>query len=204
MYRIPIKIEGIERRKKSAGFLHIFAGLFLISGTSRYFKLSEYQNFLSFLPLYLVAFVSLAYGFLRSKLDPKVKYNHWMRVLQFLSFVVLGILMLQAKAESRSMMHLILASICILLLFTEKRVLHHTSLALEEKAVTVPGYFVNKMLPWETIENLIIRRDYITIYLSQNRYIQAEVLVELSEREIEDMNIFCQQQLNKKQTEPVQ
>jgi hypothetical protein len=59
------------------------------------------------------------------------------------------------------------------------------------------------MLPWETIENLIIRRDYITIYLSQNRYIQAEVLVELSEREIEDMNIFCQQQLKEKQTEPV-
>ena len=127
-----------------------------------------------------------------------------MRVLQFLVFAVLGIFMLKAKIEFRSFTLLLWAFICILLLFTERKVFHDAFLTLEKKSVSIPGYFSNRILPWEVIENLVVRQDYVTIYLPQNKYIQHEVLVELSEREIEDMNIFCQQQLNEKQTEPVQ
>ena len=204
MYRIPIKIEGIERRKRSTGVLHVIAGLLLITSSSTYFKFLGYQNFLSVLPMYILAVASLVYGLMRKKIDPKAKYNHLMRVLQFLVFAVLGIFMLKAKIELRSFTLLLWAFICILLLFTERKVFHDAFLALEKKSVSIPGYFSNRILPWEVIENLVVRQDYVTIYLPQNKYIQHEVLVELSEREIEDMNIFCQQQLNEKQTEPVQ
>jgi hypothetical protein len=203
MHRIPIKIEGIERRKRSTGLLHIVAGLFLITSTSAYFKLLNYEHFLSVFPMFAIAVGSLVYGLLRSKIDAHAKYNHWMRMLQFLAFAVLGILMLQTKLESRSLMLLLWAAICILLLFTERKVFHDTSLSFEEKAVTVPGYFSNKVLPWEVIENLIVRQDYVTIYLPQNRYIQHEVLAELNEKEINEVNNFCQQQLKEKQTESV-
>jgi hypothetical protein len=203
MYRVPIKIDGIERRKKSAGLLHVLAGLFLITSTTNYFKLSGYQNFFSVLPLYAIAAASLVYGLLRNKIDPKTTQNHRMRMLQFLSFAVLSILMFKAEMDSHGIMLLIWAGMCLLFLFTEKKVLHTSSLSFEEKAVTVPGYFSNKVLPWEAIENLIVRQDYITIYLAQNKYIQTEVLAELNEKEIRDLNDFCQQHLVEKQKEPV-
>jgi hypothetical protein len=203
MHLIPIKIEGIERRKKSTGLLHLVAGLFLIVSTSAYFQILEYQNFLFVVPMYIVAAASLFYGVLRNKIDPKAKYNQWMRVLQFLVFAILGILMLQTKMEFRNIMLLLWAVICILLLFTERKVFHDALLTLDEKSVSIPGYFSNRVLLWEVIENLVIRQDYVTIYLPENKYIQHEVLVELNEKEIKDLNGFCQQQLKEKQTEPV-
>jgi hypothetical protein len=203
MHHIPVKIEGIERRKRSTGLLHIVAGLFLITSTSSYFRSVGYHNFLSVLPMYLVAVASLVYGLLRSKLDPNATYNHWLRVVQFLVFAALAILMLKAKIDFRNFTLLLWAIICILLLFTERKIFHDAFLTLGERSVSIPGYFSNRILPWEVIENLVIRQDYVTIYLPQNKYIQHEVLVELSEKEISDMNNFCQQQLKEKQTEPV-
>jgi hypothetical protein len=203
MHRIPIKIEGIERRKRSTGLLHIVAGLFLITSISTYFKSLGYHNFLSVLPMYIVAVASLIYGLFRKKIDPKAKYNHWLRVIQFLVFAVLGILMLKAKIDFRNFTLLLWAVICIFLLFTERKVFHDALLTLGEKSVSIPGYFSNRVLPWEVIENLVIRQDYVTIYLPQNKYIQHEVLVELGEKEISDMNNFCRQQLKEKQTELV-
>lgn len=203
MHRIPIKIEGIKRRKKSTGLFHIIAGLFLLTSISTYFKLLNYQNFVAVLPMYLVAIISLVYGAFRKKFDPKAGYNHLVRLLQFLVFAVLGILMLKTKIDFRNILLLSWAVICVLLLFTERKVFHDSFLTLEEKSVSIPGYFSNRILPWEAIENLIIRQDYVTIYLPQNKYLQHEVAVELSEKEVEDLNNFCQQQLKEKQTEPV-
>ena len=203
MHRIPIKIEGIERRKRSTGLLHIVAGLFLITSISTYFKLLNYQNFISVLLMYIVAVVSLVYGASRKKIDPKAKYNHWIRLLQFLVFAVLGILMLQTKMDFRNILLLSWAVICVLLLFTERKIFHDSFLSFEEKSITIPGYFSNRVLPWEVIENLIVRQDYVTIYLPQNKYIQHEVAAELNESEIQDLNNFCQQHLKEKQTEPV-
>ena len=100
MHRISIKIEGIERRKRSTGLLHIVAGLFLIANATEYHKQEAYENFFAVLPIFLVAAASLFYGFFRNKIDPHAQYNHWMRMLQFLMFSILGILLLKSKSAA--------------------------------------------------------------------------------------------------------
>ena len=110
--------------------------------------------------------------------------------------------MLKTRIDFRNILLLSWAVICVLLLFTERKVFHDAFLTLQEKSVSIPGYFSNRILPWEVIENLVIRQDYVTIYLPQNKYLQYEVAVELSEKEIKDLNNFCQQKLTEKQTEP--
>ena len=199
MHLIAIKIDGIERRKKSTGLFHVVAGLFLLANIAEYYKQLNYQNFFSVLPMYLVAVASLLYGLFRNKMDPKVKFNHWMRMLQFLIFSVLGILMLKTKMDFRNISLFLWAVICILLLFTERKIFHDAFLNLSKNNITIPGYFSNKVLPWSVIENVIVRQDYVTIYIPRNRYIQYEVLSELSEAEIKDINFFCQQHIEEKQ-----
>jgi hypothetical protein len=195
MHRILIKIDGIERRKKSTGLFHVIAGLFLIANAAEYYKQLNYLHFFYVLPMYLVATGSLVYGLFRNKIDPKAQFNHWMRMLQFLMFSILAILLLKTKMEFRNVSLLLWAVICILLLFTERKIFHDAFLSLGKNSIGIPGYFSNKIIPWSVIENVIVRQDYVTIYYPQNRYIQYEVLSELDDTEIKNINLFCQQHL---------
>lgn len=198
MHRIAIKIEGIEKRKRSTGLLHIVAGLFLLANAVEYFERLQYKNFFTTLPFFLVSVISLVYGLFRNKIDPKARFNHWVRMVQFLMFSILGVLMLQSKMDFRNSMLLLWAVICILLLFTERKIFHDVFLLFGKNTVTIPGYFSNKVIPWSAIENIIVRPDYVTLYYPQNRYIQYEILTEINEAEIKNINLFCQQQLEQK------
>jgi hypothetical protein len=200
MHRIAIKIDGIERRKKSTGLFHVIAGLFLIANAAEYYKQSEYQNFLIVLPVFFVAAISLVYGLLRNKLDPKAQFYLWVRVLQLLMFSVLGIIMLQFTTGFRNVTLFLWAVICILLLFTERKIFHDAFLLFGKNTITIPGYFSNKVIPWSVIEKIVVRPDYVTLYYPQNRYLQYEILTEINEAEIKNINHFCQQQIAQKQT----
>src|SRR5215204_3561142 len=116
MHRIAIKIEGIERRKRSTGLFHIVAGLFLVANAAQFFKESNFRNIFSVFPIFLVGAGSLVYGLFRKKVDPNANFNHWIRVSQFLMFSILGVLMLQSKIEFRNISLLLWAAICIMLL----------------------------------------------------------------------------------------
>ena len=94
MLNIPVKIEGIERRKRSTGLLHVVAGFFLIANAGTYNQLTHYEHLLVVVPVYLVALISLIYGFMRKRIDPNARYNHWVRLTQFLVFAVLGVLII--------------------------------------------------------------------------------------------------------------
>jgi len=111
----------------------------------------------------------------------------------------LGILMLQSKMDFRNFTLFLWAIICILLLFTERKIFHDAFLLVAKNSITIPGYFSNKVIPWSVIENIVVRQDFVTLYYQENRYIQYEMLVEINDVEIKKINQFCQQQLEEKQ-----
>lgn len=195
MHSIAIRVEGIERRKRSTGLFHIVAGLFLIANASEYFKQSLYQNFWSVLPVFLVAFISLFYGFFRRRLDPMAHYNHWVRMLQFLMFSMLGVFMLQTHADFRVVSLFLWAVISILLLFTERKIFHDAYLAFNHNNISIPGYFSTRVMPWSVIESVVIRPDYVTIYYPNNKFVQYEVLNSIDSSTIEKINNFCSQKI---------
>lgn len=198
MYQIAIKTDGIERRKKSTGLLHVVAGLILIISAGSYFKQMAYTNFLSVLPFYLVALLSLLYGLFRKKWDPLARHNHWMRMLQFLMFSLLGIYMLKYNVEYHTVSLFLWALICIPLLFTERKVFHDALLVFGNNSITIPGYFSNKVVPWSGIENIVVRRDFVTIHYPGNRYVQYEVLNDVAADDVEKINVFCHRQIQQK------
>ena len=195
MYSIPVKLDGIERRKRSTGLLHIVAGFFLIANAGTYNKLGGYEQFYSVLPIYLLAVISLIYGFLRKRIDPAAQYNHWVRLSQFLIFSILGILMINYGKTMSTVSLFLWALITILLLFTERKIFHDTALLLKGDGIHIPAYFKNHVLPWTLLEGFILRQDYITILRRDKKYVQLELLSSLEDQKIEQINTYAKEQI---------
>ena len=196
MYKLAVKIDGIERRKNSTGLLHIIAGFFLFSNGGTFFKLINYQNFLSVLPVFLVAALSLIYGFFRKKIDPHAKYNHWIRMIQFLTFAGLGIAFIGFKVEWKYITLFVWAIIILFLMFTERKIFHDTDIQLKKEGVFIPGYFTSHQIPWDVIEDLVIRQDFVTIFRRNQKFVQLEMLQKVDDSEIKKMNAYCKEQID--------
>lgn len=195
MLKIPVKIEGMERRKRSTGLLHVVAGFFLIANAGTYNQLHKYEQWPVVLPVYAIALLSLAYGFGRKRIDPPARYNHWIRLAQFGVFVVLGVLMINGSQSLTAATLFLWAGITLLLLFTERKVFHDTALLLEEDGIHVPGYFRDHVLPWAIIEELVLRQDYVTILRKDKKYVQLELLSPVSSAETEQINRYSKEQI---------
>lgn len=195
MHKIPVKIEGIERRKRSTGLLHVVAGFFLIVNAGTYNQLHQYEQLAVVLPVYAIALLSLVYGFGRKRIDPLARYNHWLRMLQFLVFAVLGVLMINTGKSLTAATLFLWAGITLLLLFTERKVFHDTALLLLEDGIHVPGYFRNHVLPWAIVEELVLRQDYVTILRKDKKYVQLELLTPVTAEETEQINRYSKAQI---------
>lgn len=197
MHNLLIKRDGIEKRKRSTGLLHVLAGLFLLLNAVGYYREIGYSKFFTVLPAFLVAAISILYGLFRNRFDPGAHYNHWVRMLQFLVFALMGIYMLKTKMDWINLSLFLWAVICIPLLFTERKIFHDASLNFNQNSIMIPGYFSSKIVPWSAISDIVIRPDFITIYYPGNRYVQYEILDHIPANELETMNQFCQQKLMK-------
>jgi hypothetical protein len=191
MHKLAVKLDGIERRKRSTGLLHIVAGLFLIVSAGMYYLETAEQKSPLMLLLYGVAIVSMLYGFFRRRIDPVAKYNHWVRLLQFIAFTVLAINLLNSVNIIRILSLALWAIVILFLMFTERKVFHDTDLQIKEEGIFVPGYFRNDLIPWSGIEGFVLRSDFLTITRADKKYVQLELLKDVDPAEIDEINFYC-------------
>ncbi len=195
MYNIPVKIEGIEKRKRSTGILHVIAGLYLITIAGDFYKHLNYQDFFKVLPVYLVSAISIAYGFLRKRIDNVAHYNPWVRMLQFVTFTILAIVFTNF-ARGVSYFGLILWSIVTLfLIFTERKVFHDMVMQIKDDGIHIPGYFTRHIIPWSIVMDFILRADYVTISRTNHKYVQLELLDNIDTSELTAINDFSRQKI---------
>src|SRR5947199_4473825 len=119
MFSILVKIDGFESRKKSASLLHIVMGIFLIAKAADYYRYLKFDNFLYIIPVLAIASFSMFYGFFRRKIDPYATYNVKLRLLQLLTFFVLGIIMTRVGNAVDYFGLFMFSFVCLLLLFSE-------------------------------------------------------------------------------------
>jgi len=196
MYSILIKIDGIEKSKQSVTLLHIVIGFFLITKAADYYRLTDYKNFLPVFPVYIVAVVSLVYGFARKRVDYTAKYNITVRLFQGVTFGILGILMIRQGSSVGSISSFLWAGLCLLLLFSERKIFNDTNLLITKEGLVIPGYYTDSEVSWEKLSDIIVREDYVTIFYKNNKYQQYQVMQSLSTLEVAQINGFCKEQLS--------
>ena len=194
MYNIAVKIDDIEKRRRSAGLLHVVIGFFLIVKGADYYKYTAYKNFLSVAPVLLVASLALFYGFFRKKLDQGARFNSRLRILELVTFLVLGIALISAGRTLDYLVVFVFALLCLLLFFSERTVFEESYLVMDEKGVTVPGSYRSSLVPWTDLAEVIVREDFITLFHVKKKYLQFQVMQDLSTLEIAKMNAFCREE----------
>lgn len=199
MYSIAVKIDGIESRRRSAGILHVLIGFFMIFHASNYYRVTNYKHFWSVALILLVASFSLFYGFFRRKIDLSANYNYWLRLIQLISFTFLGTIMVQTGGKPAGYFSVfVFVLLCILLLFSEKRIFQETTLYISDKGVTVPGYYRDHLIGWENLSEVVVREDFITLFHVKEKYLQFQVMQDLSTLEVAKMNAFCREKVEGK------
>ena len=81
------------------------------------------------------------------------------------------------------------------LLLIEKSLFQSTVITLVDEGIKVPGLVRSHILPWDLIENFVVRQDYVTITRRDKKFVQLEVLQDISSTEIEKLVTFSKQQI---------
>ncbi len=197
MYSIRVKIEGIESRRRSAGVLHIVIGFFMIFNASNYYRFNHYKSLLPVALILLVASISLFYGFFRRKMDLSGHYNYQLRIVQVISFAILGFMMLGSGRPSDYIGVFVFTLLCIVLMFSERKIFEPTTIYLKDEGIKVPGYYMNHLIAWEEVSEVVLREDFITIFYTNQKYLQFQVLQDLSILEVTKMNAFCREKIER-------
>jgi hypothetical protein len=195
MFSITVKIDGIENRRRSSGLLQMVVGFFLIIKGSDYYQLLGYNDFYRVIPMLLVGSFSIFYGFFKKRVDPTYQYNFWLRLLQAICFTVLGFMMLGVGRNIDYIGVFIFAFLCILLLFSERRIFQETTIFIDEKGVRIPGYYRDHLITWQDLSEVVVREDFVTFFHRKDKYLQYQVMQDLSTLEVAKMNAFCREQI---------
>ncbi|MFN2457579.1 MAG: hypothetical protein ABR502_05210 [Chitinophagaceae bacterium] len=186
----------MERRKRTATLLHTLAGLFLLLSVIKVYKNSENDNFFFTILILFAGAFSLLYGFFRKKIDVAAKYNQPLRILQFICFIVVAILLLNIEFFE-SVLFFAWAVIILVSFFSEKKVFRTTEVEVKQDGISIPGFFTDHLIPWQVLEKVVMRPDYLTIFRTNQKYVQLEVLKQVDFEEIDAINEFCRQQVDK-------
>jgi len=195
MYSVTVKIEGIESRRRSAGILHVVVGFFMIFNASNYYRITNFKNLVPVAFVLLVASISLFYGFFRRRMDLSAHYNYWLRLVQVIGFTILGFLAIGTGRPNDYIGVFVFALLCIVLMFSERRIFQETTIFFTEEGIKIPGYYRDHLVKWEELSEVIVREDFLTIFNTKEKYLQYQVMQDLSTLEVAKMNAFCKEKL---------
>jgi hypothetical protein len=142
-----------------------------------------------------VAIISLVYGFFRRRLDITAKHNAGIRLLQTISFLSFGILMYRLGKTVDYASLFLWAFLTLLLFFSEKKIFQETLLYFTNEGIKVPGTYKEHLVEWNVLESVTVRHDFITLFHSGKKYLQYQVMQDLSELEVVKMNAFCKEHI---------
>ena len=66
---------------------------------------------------------------------------------------------------------------------------------MEEAGIRIPGYYRDHLVPWQDLEQVTVREDFITLFHIRQKYLQYQVMQDLSLLEIAKLNAFCREQI---------
>lgn len=195
MYTVWVKIEGLDRRRRNTGYMHVIIGFFLLMKSFDLANLFVEKATLRLLPFIIVGCLSLFYGFFRGRIDAAAKYNGPLRGLQFVTFVLFGSVMMKTGRTFDYALLFVWAFVTLLMIFSERKLFAPTILKFTEEGIGIPGAYKEHWIEWAMLEDVTVRQDFITLFHRDKKYLQYQVMQDLSELEVVKMNAFCRERI---------
>lgn len=195
MYTVAVKIEGMERRRRNTGLVHIIIGFFLLIKCFDLYKYLEELSVTPVLPFAFIGLISLGYGLFRKRFDITGKHNAGLRFLQTITFLSFGFLMYRFGNTIDYAGLFLWAFLTLILFFSEKKLFAETAISISKEGVKIPGSYREHLVEWKLLESVAVRHDFITLFHYGKKYLQYQVMQDLSELEVVKMNAFCKEQI---------
>ena len=74
-------------------------------------------------------------------------------------------------------------------------VFQETLLSFTKEGIRVPGTYKEHLVEWNLLETVTVRHDFITLFHRGKKYLQYQVMQDLSELEVVKMNAFCKEHI---------
>jgi len=200
MYTIAVKIEGMDRRRRSTSLVHAILGFFLLMKSVDLYHYIQSRSIVPAIPFIAVGVVSLVYAFFRTRIDITAKHNAGLRLFQTVAFFSFGFVMLRLGKSIDYISLFVWGFLTLILFFSEKRIFNETVLTFSENGVLIPGTYRDHLVAWSSLESVVARHDFITLFHRGKKYLQYQVLQDLSELELVKVNAFCKEQIEKQPT----
>lgn len=185
----------MERRKRSTRLVHIVSGFYLLAIAANYFIQLEYRHLTNVLPFLLVAIASLLYGFYFKKWGAAARYNQWVRMGQSITFFILSFIFFSLNRTLTGISVCLWASVEFFLMLTERQLFKPTTVAFFSEGIIIPGIILKRHIPWQLIEDVVARIDYLSIFLRNQKYLQLEVRDSINALDLDQINTYCKTQI---------
>lgn len=193
-YSIPIYFEPFERQKKAARLIHLLAGFLMLANAWGDFN-HPTPNLVFTVVQVAGALLTIVFALAGKKIFGNTKNTHRLfRLMEALIFLYAAWYFFKVmNLQMMGILQIFAAVGLLLLFFTEKNIFSPTVVTIDEKGIYTPGNMKNRFIPWSSIDNMLIKNDFVSINTKQNHFIQYETSSILSELQMDEMNEFCRE-----------
>jgi hypothetical protein len=82
-------------------------------------------------------------------------------------------------------------------MFSERRVFQQTVIILDDNGVKIPGLYTDHLVKWQDLSEVVVREDFLTLFHIKKKYLQYQVVQDLSIIEVNKLDLFCKEQIEK-------
>jgi hypothetical protein len=194
---LPVVAPTFERLKRSGTWLHLTAGLLILTHAISHFRGEESHTlyFWCMLIISLDIFLLVLAG--KDILRQLPKVNLFFRFVEIIFFLGIGTMMLLQGHLAIAIIHLSLSVGYSYLFYCEKRFRSEELLSFHHTGITIPGLPESRFLLWTHVNAVETFYDSIHISTSEKENLIFDLRTNLEFGQLEHIHQFCRFYLGK-------
>lgn len=194
---LPVVHPAFEKLKNSGNWLHIVAGVMILTHALSHFHRHETAPiyFWCQLIISIDIFILVLAG--RDALRDMPNVNLFFRFVEILFFLVIGLLMLFSGSWISAVVHLTMSVGYCYLMYCEKKLRREELLSIHHTGITIPGLPESRFLLWTHVNQLEAHYDSILIHTSEAKDLRFDLRKNLEFEELDIIQDFCKHYLGK-------
>ena len=194
---LPVVAPAFERLKRSGTWLHLTAGILILTHAISHFRGEESHTLYFWCQLIISLDIFLLVLAGKDILRQLPKVNLFFRLVEVIFFFGIGTLMLLQGHIVIGIIHLSLSIGYSYLFYCEKRFRSEELLSFHHTGITVPGLPESRFLLWSHVNEVETFYDSIHISTSQQENLIFDLRTNLEFGQLDHIHQFCRFYLGK-------
>lgn len=194
---LPVVAPAFERLKRNGTWLHLTAGMLILTHALSHFRGEESHTLYFWCQLIISLDIFLLVLAGKESLQQFPKVNLFFRLVEVVFFFGIGTLMFLHGHLSIAVIHLSLSVGYSYLFYCEQRFRSEELLSFHHTGITIPGLPESRFLPWSHVNAVDTLYNSIQISTSQNENLLFDLRKSLEFGQLEHIHQFCRFYLGK-------